>query len=187
MFEFFNPRLMYLILLPLCAVLCITGGILLLKVNKENLEKREKLPRAALPGAILGIIDLLWCIPNAMPILPEPLHKYLLPLAILLIILAYCALDHLFSRAIGGFMILTAHFYLKESFASPTILSAVFATLCLIFGTIGIFISGKLSSKIEQAFMNSSKRDSGTRRFRKARHSADGVVLIICRLRQDLK
>ena len=40
-------------------------------------------------------------------------------------------------------MILTAHFYLKESFASPTILSAVFATLCLIFGTIGIFISGK--------------------------------------------
>ena len=133
MFEFFNPRLMYLILLPLCAVLCITGGILLLKVNKENLEKREKLPRAALPGAILGIIDLLWCIPNAMPILPEPLHKYLLPLAILLIILAYCALDHLFSRAIGGFMILTAHFYLKESFA----------TLCLIFGTIGIFISGK--------------------------------------------
>lgn len=143
MFEFFNPRLMYLILLPLCAVLCITGGILLLKVNKENLEKREKLPRAALPGAILGIIDLLWCIPNAMPILPESLHKYLLPLAILLIILAYCALDHLFSRAIGGFMILTAHFYLKESFASPTILSAVFATLCLIFGTIGIFISGK--------------------------------------------
>lgn len=143
MFDLFNPRLMYLILLPLCAVLCIAGGILLLGIDKANLPRLEKLPRAVIPGTILGFIDLLWCIPNAMPILPDSLHKYLLPLALLLIILAYCALDHLLSRAIGGFMILTAHFYLKESFASPTAGSALFVTFCLVFGTIGIFISGK--------------------------------------------
>lgn len=143
MFDLFNPRLMYLILLPLCAALCIAGGILLLRVNQNNLTRAERLPRAVLPGAVLGLIDLLWCIPNAMPILPESLHKYLLPLALLLTVLAYCALDHLLSRAIGGFMILTAHFYLKESFAAPTAGAAVFVTLCLIFGTVGIFISGK--------------------------------------------
>ena len=59
MFDLFNPRLMYLILLPLCAALCIAGGILLLRVNRDNLTRAERLPRAVLPGAVLGLIDLL--------------------------------------------------------------------------------------------------------------------------------
>ncbi len=143
MFELFHPRLMYLILLPVCALLCAAGAVFLLRVNRENLPRLEKIPRAQIPGAVLGLVDLLWCIPNAMPILPESLHRYLLPLALLLVILAYCALDHLLSRAIGGFMILTAHFFLKESFALPAAGAPVFVTFCLIFGTIGIFISGK--------------------------------------------
>jgi len=143
MVDFFNPGIMYRILLPLCAALSLAGAYLLLRINKGNLLKAEQFPRAQLPGAALGFIDLLWCIPNAMPILPESLHKYLLPLAILLTILAYIALDHLLSRAIGGFMILTAHFYLKESFGSPVPGAMLFAVVCFIFGTIGIFISGK--------------------------------------------
>ena len=143
LFSLFDPRLMYLILLPVCALLCAAGAVFLLKVDKENLSRLEKLPRAQLAGAVLGLVDLLWCIPNAMPILPESLHRFLLPLALLLGILAYCALDHLLSRAIGGFMILCAHFFLKESFATPTPGAPVFATFCLIFGTIGIFLSGK--------------------------------------------
>lgn len=141
--SFFDPVLMYRILLPLCAVLSLAAAFFLLKVNPENIQKAEKLPRARIPGAVLGFIDLLWCIPNAMPILPDPLHKFLLPLAVLLIILAYAALDHLFSRAIGGFMILTAHFYLKESYGAPVPGAAIFAIFCFLFGILGIFISGK--------------------------------------------
>ena len=143
MVQFFNPGIMYLILLPLCAAAMLVGAWLLLRVGRHNLAEAEKFPRARIAGTVLGLVDLLWCIPNAMPILPESLHRYLLPLAILLTILAYVALDHLLSRAIGGFMILCAHFFLKESFATPTPGAPVFATFCLIFGTIGIFLSGK--------------------------------------------
>lgn len=143
MLHFFNPGIMYLIMLPLCAAAMLIGAWLLLRVNKNNLAEAEKVPRARIAGTVLGLIDLLWCIPNAMPILPDSLHKYLLPLAILLAVLAYIALDHLFSRAIGGFMILTAHFYLKESFANPTAGSMIFAVACFAFGTVGIFLSGK--------------------------------------------
>ena len=143
MFQLFHPGIMYLILLPLCAVACLACAWFLLRVNAAALPAAEKLPRARIAGTVLGFIDLLWCIPNAMPILPESLHRYLLPLAILLTILAYIALDHLLSRAIGGFMILTAHFYLKESFANPTAGSMIFAVACFLFGTIGIFLSGK--------------------------------------------
>ena len=143
MVQFFNPGIMYLILLPLCAAAMLAGAWLLLRIDSRTLPAAEKFPRARIAGTILGFVDLLWCIPNAMPILPESLHRYLLPLAILLTILAYVALDHLLSRTIGGFMILTAHFYLKESFANPTAGSVIFAVACFLFGTIGIFISGK--------------------------------------------
>ena len=143
MTEFFDPGIMYLIILPLVAVLSLAGAYFLLKVKRENLRDAEKIPRAQIPGAILGLIDLLWCIPNTMPILPESLHKFLLPLAIILAILSYIALDHLLSRAIGGFMILTAHFFLKESYGAPVPGAMIFAICCFIFGTIGIFISGK--------------------------------------------
>ena len=143
MTEYFDPGLMYRILLPLCAVLSLASAYFLLKVDRDNLRTAEKVPRAQIPGAILGLIDLLWCIPNAMPILPESLHKFLLPLAFVLAILAYIALDHLFARAIGGFMILTAHFFLKESYGAPVPGAMIFAIFCFIFGIIGIFISGK--------------------------------------------
>ena len=143
MVEFFDPVIMYRILLPVGALLSLTGAFFLLKVNQTNLQEAEKIPRARIPGAILGLIDLLWCIPNAMPILPESLHKFLIPLALVLTVLAYIALDHLFSRAIGGFMILTAHFYLKESYGAPVPGAMIFAVFCFILGIIGIFISGK--------------------------------------------
>ena len=123
MVQFFNPGIMYLILLPLCAAAMLAGAWLLLRIDSRTLPAAEKFPRARIAGTILGFVDLLWCIPNAMPILPESLHRYLLPLAILLI--------------------LTAHFYLKESFANPTAGSVIFAVACFLFGTIGIFISGK--------------------------------------------
>ena len=37
LFSLFDPRLMYLILLPVCALLCAAGAVFLLKVDKENL------------------------------------------------------------------------------------------------------------------------------------------------------
>ena len=70
MFQLFHPGIMYLILLPLCAVACLACAWFLLRVNAAALHAAEKLPRARIAGTVLGFIDLLWCIPNAMPILP---------------------------------------------------------------------------------------------------------------------
>ena len=125
------------------ALLCAALAIVALKLRPELLTRLEMLPRAAIPGAILGFVDLLWCIPNVKPILPESLHVFLFPAAIAFAILAWIFLDKLLARAIGGFLILLAHFLLKESFADALPGSAFFALLCFVFGTIGIFISGK--------------------------------------------
>ena len=133
----------YLMLLVFCIAGSAFAGYALLRVSGENLIRAEKWPRAVIPGVILGGVDLLWCIPNAMPILPASFHPYLFPLAIVLLFLAWTYLDHLFSRAIGGFMILAAHALLKEAFASPVPGNLLFVVFCLIFGTVGIFISGK--------------------------------------------
>ena len=125
------------------ALLCAALAFLALKLRPELSARLDRLPRAALPGALLGFADLLWCIPNVKPILPESLHIYLFPLAIALAILAWIYLDKLLARAVGGFLILLAHFFLKESFSDALPGSAFFALLCLLFGTVGIFISGK--------------------------------------------
>ncbi len=142
-FEFFRAPWVYpAVLFAAAAGAAVSAGFLL-TVRQENLTERQKAPRLKIPGIILGFIDLLWCIPNAMPILPESLHRYLLPLAVVLTVLAWFALDHLFARAIGGFMILSAHYFLKELFAAPVPAGSIFAVLCLLFGTLGIVISGQ--------------------------------------------
>ena len=135
--------MLYPVLLGVWAALCAASAIAALKLKPELLAKVEKLPRATIPGAILGFIDLLWCIPNAEPILPEAFHVYLLPAAIILGILAWFFLDKLFARALGGLLILLAHYFHKESFADAMPAGMLFAILCFVFGTWGIFVSGK--------------------------------------------
>lgn len=125
------------------AILCGALAVLAARLRPELLTRMDKLPRAAVPGAILAFIDLLWCIPNVKPIVPTGFHSALLPAACVLAILAWYFLDKLLARAAGGFLILLAHYFLKESFADALPGSAFFALLCLAFGTLGIFISGK--------------------------------------------
>ncbi len=125
------------------ALLCAALAAIALRLRPELSERLDKLPRAAVPGAILGFIDLLWCIPNVKPIMSESLHPYLIPAACVAAVLAWIFLDKLLARATGGFLILLAHYFLKESFADALPGSAFFALLCLAFGTLGIFISGK--------------------------------------------
>ena len=135
--------LLYPCALGLWAVACVALAAMALKLRPELSERMDKLPRAAIPGAIIGFIDLLWCIPNVKPIVPDSLHPMLLPAACIGAVLAWIFLDKLLSRAIGGLLILLAHYLLKESFAEGLPGSAFFALLCLAFGTLGIFISGK--------------------------------------------
>ena len=90
-----------------------------------------------------AVVDLLWCIPHTRPLLPDNWHIFLFPAAILFAFVAYNYLDYLFSRAIGGFFILLAYYFLPESFSLHSPAAPIFAIFCFCMGTAGIFFSGK--------------------------------------------
>ena len=114
-----------------------------LGITPENLKIREKLARNVVLGIIIAVIDLLWCIPHSKPLLPAYLHFYLIPTAVFCAVIAYRYLDYLFSRAIGGFFILLAYYFLHSSFVYHTPAAPVFAVCCFAMGIVGIFFSGK--------------------------------------------
>jgi len=118
-------------------------AIIILKSGSEKLPVLEKIPRSRLWGTFLGVFVLLWCAMESRPLVSDSFQKYLIPLAIFSTWLGYMFLDYLLARALGGFLILLAHYYLFESFALKTPLNPLFPILCFIMGTFGIFISGK--------------------------------------------
>ncbi len=112
--------------------------------NARLLKKCETLPRAKLPGIVLSAVVILWCIPNIRPIISsETLNSLLFPLALISFILAVFFLDYLFARAFGVFLILLAHYFLKEAYPLGLKLHVLFASLTLLLGTLGICICGK--------------------------------------------
>lgn len=140
--NFFGSRLLFPVLVFVTAAMSAGAAGYLLAVKEENVDRMEKLPRWKIPGFILGIFVVAWCVPHAMPILPDSLHKYLVPLMGTAVILSWFVLDHLFARALGGYMILTAHLFLRETFGVESVSNPFFAGMFLIYGTMGIFLCG---------------------------------------------
>ena len=140
--NFFGSRMLFPVLIFLSAAMMLALAVYFLKVTPENVAKMEKLPRWKVPGIILGIFVVAWCVPHAMPILPDSLHKYLVPLMGVAVILSWFVLDHLFARALGGYMILTAHLFLRETFGVESVSNPFFAGMFLIYGTMGIVLCG---------------------------------------------
>lgn len=140
--NFFGEKSLFPVLVFLTAPAMLAFAVYLLLVKPENVEKMQKLPRWKVPGIILGTFVLAWCIPHAMPILPENFHRLLFPFLVAVVIASWFVLDHLFARALGGYMILTAHLFLRESFAYEEISNPVFPILCFLYGTFGIFLCG---------------------------------------------
>ena len=140
--NFFGSRMLFPVLIFLSAAMMLALAVYFLKVTPENVAKMEKLPRWKVPGIILGTFVVAWCIPHAMPILPDSLHKLLFPVMAALVLASWFVLDHLFGRALGGYLILTAHLFLRETFAYEAISNPVFPVLCFLYGTFGIFLCG---------------------------------------------
>ena len=81
--NFFGSRALFPVLIFLSAALMLALTVYLLKVSPENVEKMEKLSRWRVPGIVLGTFVVAWCIPHAMPILPESFHlfrKFIIPI-----------------------------------------------------------------------------------------------------------
>ncbi len=132
----------FTISLLLWGLFSATCAVFFFKLSENNLSKWERLPRNSKLGAVLAFFALLWCIPHIKPLLPT-MTSFLLPTAIVVTILSYKYLDYLFSRALGGFIILLAHFFLSSSFAEHSVLSPVIASFCYIIGIMGLFFAGK--------------------------------------------
>ncbi len=134
---------MYILGLSIAIVFMILSIIWVFSLNEKNIVKREKLARSNTFGIALTIIDfvLLWS--HLKPVLPAFLVKIQLPLVIIAAVLAILFLDYLFSRALGGFLILGCYFLVHENFYNHGVTTWVFPALCYLLGIGGIFIAGK--------------------------------------------
>ena len=135
--------LLFLLLLFI-TVFFLIAGIFFLKMNERNLSRWEKLPRSRIAGGILGLAALLAFIPNVKPLFsPEQNLYWLIPAALILAVLCYLYLDHLFARAAAGSLILLVHCVLNESYSADLAGSGFFSLLSLIGGTYAIYIAAK--------------------------------------------
>ena len=132
------------------------------------------LPRWRIPGALLGIICLIWSAWHACLLLEGPLERFH-PVIWLLVpvtaILSFIYLDYLFTRALGGFFVLMANKLLQLGFANDVPLRPLYSTACLIIGVAGLFLIGA-PWRLRDAFdLASSKKNTGY---------AIALALIIC-------
>ena len=131
------------------AALIICGAVSLVialwagHMNAKRLPKWEKLPRNRNIGVVLAFLCLLWCVPQAKPIVWEWLLAWLYPLVLVFTVLSFLFLDYLFSRALGGFFILLTYYFVHEAFTFHTPLTALLAVSCWALGIAGLFFSGK--------------------------------------------
>ena len=138
-----NCNLVFSISLYSFATVSLIVSLWAFRQSPAKLAKWEPLPRNVLLGVILAGIDLAWCVPESEPLVPDAMQSWLIPLAIASLWITYQFLDYIFSRALGGFLILFAHYLLYASFAYQAPLAPLFSAFCLVLGTLGIFFCGK--------------------------------------------
>ena len=111
------------------------------------LPKKEQLwhtiPRERYVGTALAAICLTWSAMNAYPLLEGGAAKFrsfLAPLAITITVLSYFLLDYLFSRALGGVLLLLVSWLLHEAFVVNIPFRPLFSTICYLFGIASFFL-----------------------------------------------
>lgn len=112
-------------------------------VSSENITFYERLSRNRVVGVIIAAGALAWCVPQAEALAWDFLSRKLWLLAGGFTLAAYFFLDFLFSRAIGGLMILAAYYFLRESFAYDIHGAVPGAIIAWSIGLIGIIFSAK--------------------------------------------
>lgn len=125
------------------AAIAAVIGIWCWRMNLTNLAVWEKLPRNRTAGTILGFLALLWCVPHATPIVWDWMQGWLYPLIFICTVLGCLFLDYLFSRAFGGILILSAIYFLHESFTFHTPAAWILAIISWVLGIAGLFLSAK--------------------------------------------
>ena len=136
-----------------------------LNMVQKNISKNEKIPRNFIFGAVFAIIDIAWCLPQALSIFSPGSSSWIFPAAIICLVAGCCFLDYLFARALAGFLILLTHYFLLESFAADISYMWLFSIACYAMGTFGIVVGGiphLLRDLIRKISLNKSWRVSFT-------------------------
>lgn len=133
----------YCIALMITAVIAAVAGIWCWRMSPANLGFWEKLPREKVSGTILAFLALLCCVPHAVPIVWTWMLPWLYPMVFICTVLGCLFLDYIFSRALGGILILGAIYLLHESFTFHTPAAWILAILCWIIAIAGLFLSAK--------------------------------------------
>lgn len=138
----FNLNLFIISLLLFGIVTGFLSLFTIYKLRQPNLSKIEKLPRNIVLGVIFAVADIAWCAPQAVEIFSKSSFFIVWAIAIIALIVGCFFLDYLFARALAGFLILLAHYFLRASFAADIPVIWLFSIVCLIMGTLGIFFGG---------------------------------------------
>jgi len=135
--------LAYKIGLGVVAVIAVAGGLAVWRMTEKNIPAAERFCRNQILGAILTLIALILCEPQAAAVAWPWLVKLLWPLVAVFTVLAYIYLDSLTSRAIGGLMILLAYYYVNFAFALHGWGAAGNTLLAMLMGAAGMAVSAR--------------------------------------------
>lgn len=102
----------------------------------------RKLPRERNFGIALGALCLVWSAYYAVPLLEGGLARFQTVIKLLVpitTILSYLYLNYIFTRALGGLMMLAATYVLHEAFVAHLPFRPLFALLCYLVAVAGMF------------------------------------------------
>lgn len=105
----------------------------------------RRVPRERYIGSIMGWICLLWSATLVYPILEGKLVaiRNALPYIVVFVAAAsFFCLDYLFTRALGGLILLIVNYLLHLALISHLPARPLFAVFCYLFGIAGLFMIG---------------------------------------------
>ena len=125
-----------------CLVLLVLSAVFAFGTRRwPNLWRT--LPRQRILGGIMGFACLAWSAAYAMPMFEgptSPIRLYIKILVPVIAILSYFFLSYIFTRALGGLLVLGVTHLLGAAFVANPGGRAVFALLCYAFAVYGLTI-----------------------------------------------
>ncbi len=103
----------------------------------------SSLPRERYIGAVLGIISLVWAAYHVAAMLEGGAARYrvLIIMSVPVVaVLCYIYLDYIFTRALGGVLLLIVNVLLQQGFVVHVPFRPFFSTILYLFGIAGLFL-----------------------------------------------
>ena len=113
------------------------------KILPNKKELWRIIPRDRTIGTVLGAICLIWSAMNAYPLFEGNAARFrslLGPAVIGITLLSFFYLDYLFTRALGGIILLSVSWLLHEAFVINIPIRQLFSIICYSLGIASFFL-----------------------------------------------